>query len=429
LGFRSYIVGLALHSAAYLLMKRRVLQFLWTFILIGSATDSFAQKENLDDLVPFRKGNKWGIVHHDGKEFYKPVFDTILPSESYFEFRLFQLISIENYVGQAVKVVMKEKEMWLKPDKSLVDVNHQRNQEENGIDEVWESKTVPPVVDEGNNNQAQNKIEKPQVLITYRQKNAVARVEKFRDSFFVYINDVQIPEFSSFSMQFVSSDWDSIAYLVVYKYGKAGLANLTTGKFSIPLEYNNISRLENTSFFYASKNGLTGIVAAEQSIILPVKYKALLPFINQGNKFIAFVVQDDSGFHFLELKNKLASESSVMYDYLIGPFSNGTLFMGRKKGLYGMVNYEDSVLVPFNYAEIKSSGRAWRFLMLKSVNNLYGFVDMENNFFRVEPVYTSIHGAMETRFKIYEQPWYLFFVTKNGRSYYVDNFGKEFIAK
>src|SRR4051812_12298244 len=94
------------------------MKILFLSLLLLSGLSVFAQKESLDDLVPFRKGNKWGIVHHDGKEFYKPVFDTVIPFKSDVNFQLFSTQD----VGKVVEVIMKGKRMWLKADKSLVDI-------------------------------------------------------------------------------------------------------------------------------------------------------------------------------------------------------------------------------------------------------------------------------------------------------------------
>ncbi|MGZ5263675.1 MAG: hypothetical protein ACXWCF_07800 [Kaistella sp.] len=70
-----------------------------------------------------------------------------------------------------------------------------------------------------------------------------------------------------------------------------------------------------------------------------------------------------------------------------------------------------------------------RFIVLESQKDLYGFVDMENNFFRVEPSYTDLDRPKEMKYEMGKKTRYLFLFSRNGQSFYVDNLGKEFISK
>jgi hypothetical protein len=59
-------------------MRNKIISIFLLPVLILSSLAAQAQKESLEDLVPFKKGNKWGIVHHDGKPFYPATLDSIM---------------------------------------------------------------------------------------------------------------------------------------------------------------------------------------------------------------------------------------------------------------------------------------------------------------------------------------------------------------
>src|SRR5258705_10467201 len=95
-------------------MKRTIL----AAMLLSLAVVVYSQQIVLNDLVPFKKGTKWGLVHYvDGKEFYKPVFDTIVFRYSY-PYHAYSVFQIEDSEILA-QVVLDNKKMWLTPDKKL----------------------------------------------------------------------------------------------------------------------------------------------------------------------------------------------------------------------------------------------------------------------------------------------------------------------
>lgn len=364
-------------------------------------------------------------MHHDGKEFYKAVFDTIIPGSYQHYFSLFSYHAGE---GNSVKVILKGKPMWLLPDKTLKPEQIEKTEKEVAF--IENNKETAVEVDNFLPEKTNTIPEKKPVIIkSYKQSNLNARIEKFRDSFFLYINDKLIPEFTSKYMNDIYSHKDSTAYLLLINWNdKMGIVNLTQRKLSVPIEYDQLIA-NNTDYIYATKNGLNGIINAENRPLIPIKYKKLDFIIRMKQKNSFYLASDSRGYFFLEQQNTLVKESGKIYDYLSILRGKQLLFLAIKNKASGIINTQDSVIVPLKYKSIKSSQDISRFAILQSQKDLYGFVDMENNFFKVEPAYNELSRPQEMMFQPGKKSCFIFLATKKGKSFYVDNLGKEFVSR
>src|ERR1044071_5020233 len=113
-----------------------VQSILFIFLLAGTGIAS-AQKEITSDLVPYRKGKFWGLVHHDKTEYYPPVLDSVIVIRGWDgTCRLFRKASGSE---EAVDVIYKGQRMWLTKDKKLLP------NKINGVDDEISEGVMPPI--------------------------------------------------------------------------------------------------------------------------------------------------------------------------------------------------------------------------------------------------------------------------------------------
>lgn len=408
-----------------------------TFITLSAAVHS---QSVLDDLVPFKKGTKWGLVHYDGKEFYKPVFDTIVfrYSYSHHAFSVFQ-----NEDGEMLaQVVLDKKKMLLTPEKKLRPGNYFLKGYDDK-DEVYEdaiNAMVEPVEVEPNQEGVINAVEVETVVSEPEQfptQAGMVRIEKLNDTMHFYLNNKEIPEFKAFGYSRLRISNEPVRYLFIRSISNAkyGIASIEKQKFTVQPEYDYLEWEGRYNGIRASKNNKTGVIDAEGNIILPLKYDNIFDGFLSADKSRVFNTMDinSRSFGLATIKNNIVTESPVRYDWLESVYDPAQLlFIAAKNKKTGVVNAKDSVLVPIKYDNISGSASHnddKRFFILQSANKLYGFADPSNKFFRVEPMYTEIGEPIPINSFNKQQRVYLFPVRKNGQFFYIDNHGKEFISK
>jgi hypothetical protein len=410
-----------------------------TFISLSAAVHS--QQPVLNDLVPFKQGTKWGLVHYDGKEFYKPVFDTIVFRYSYpnHGFCVFQ-----NEDGEMLaQVVLNKKKMLLTQDKKLKPGNYfLRGYDDKN--EVYDDAINAMVEPEEEPNQAGTinavEVEPGSGLSESEQFSTgagVVRIERSKDTLHFYLNDNEVPEFSAFEYSRMSVNNSPVNYLLIRSISnsKYGVASLAKQKFTAVADYDQLEWEGRWNGIRASRNNKTGVIGPEGNIILPLKYDNVSDGFLSGDNCRVFNTMDinSRSFGLVTVKNNIVSESPVRYDWL-EPVHDSThlFFIAAKNKKTGVVTATDSVLIPIKYDNIcgaTSHTDDKRFFILQSANKLYGFADPSNKFFRVEPMYTEIGEPMPVNLPNKLQRVYLFPVRKNGRFFYIDNHGKEFISK
>jgi hypothetical protein len=404
-------------------MKLQKLFYLLVFV--GSTIQGFAQLDQdkvLNDLVPFKKGKKWGLVHYsNGKEFYKPVFDTVVfdYSNDYGAYSVFQ--KEENDL--LAKVVFEKKKMWLTVDKKLKPADYYlEGYEEN--EEVVEEGIMESIMPVENLIKTDEKI----VIENFNSTAGSVQVEKFRDTFHIYMNGEEQENFRCQGYSKIEKKYDgTVNYLKLRINGKDGLVNLTTRKFAIPAEQEGLEWHTDYEAISLYKNHLAGVADLEGNIIVPQEYDNIYAGSLLADGSRVFCVVKDKAFFFVKKANGDALVSTVHYDYLQPVFvAKQLLYLAIKKENTGLVDISDHVLIPLQYADLRPAGEI---VKLYSHNELWGFADPANNYSIFEPRYSELSDAMPINFLRNMKRVYLFGVRKNGQYFYIDNHGREFISK
>lgn len=397
-------------------MKMRS-KLLLTFILF---TLQVFSQERLDDLVPFKKGSKWGIVHHDGKAFFPATLDSVLWVVTDKGHNIFPA----DGKASDAKVVKDGKPMFLKANKKIVPGNFSitseyptdetgisiMNQEGIGIEgEV----TVALFVTPGKN----NKVEiKTYDFSTYR----------------VYVNGAEMTAMECNQYVLEYDEQNKVNGIILIKDLRYAYADMETGNISIPFSFLKLDPyFTNANWLIANQGGLKGIVTKNGNPVTAIRYSFLQEvFYGKHEKLQPIIVGDtDEGNRYFLYPEK-DSTSKIIYDYLYSWNSEDgreTFFISQKNLKTGFVNAADKVLVPLSYDNIER-GPVARFSYLVNKGKK-GYVDHHRNHFRKEPQYDEILEYVPMNFKKNGLQVALFLVKKGNQSFYVDNFGKEFIAK
>lgn len=127
---------------------------------------------------------------------------------------------------------------------------------------------------------------------------------------------------------------------------------------------------------------------------------------------------------FMKVNEKVLQAAATTYEYLFRtPVPGG--YLARSKDKTGIVTGGDKAIAPIGYDDIRPINERF-FLTVEGGRQ--GFADAANQFFVQPAGYDYVECPVEW-FKENNKTWYLFLVTKDSVSYYVDNFGKEYIAK
>lgn len=166
--------------------------------------------------------------------------------------------------------------------------------------------------------------------------------------------------------------------LIIEKDGKKGLVNTSMGEIIIPVEYADITNLdENYEAGYIVKNDSNkyGIISADKSKILDTKYDEIRKVSGNGYYVVvengALEVIDksgniilNSGFDSIESINvdnfiitksgkygmiNKSGEEVIKPEYDILKFAFSNTFIAQKDGKYGIINNSANTLVNFNY--------------------------------------------------------------------------------
>jgi hypothetical protein len=419
----------------------KIKNYLLGICLLSAPACLFAQKENLSDLVPFRKGNLWGLVHHDMKEFYAPVFDSVLVNT--IDSAFFSVFNRKLNGKWMADVVYKGKRMWLSADKKITAVTKIIEQDHDAEgdgkletkirvkdEEPWEPRSGSKV--QG----ANNRTEKPDPHIYERffldetRKDTIT-VKRIGDSSLFYRNNVLLPEYTTRWYVKLNNNNPVSRRVILSKKEKYGLVDLKDRKVIIPFEYYELAHFDNgKKCFVTQKDRRYGIISQSGKVVVPPVYSGIrFAKILPDGSFLAIASNSITQL-FLRINEKSVLDSSALYERLsdYNAKYNIAVALPRQQSNYGLVQPDGKVVIPFEYYGIESYTD--RFFMLHSIEKK-GFVDLENNFF-VKLVnmnlYGNVWGLHPTRFEKNGLKYFLFLVKKDGIEYYMDNYGNEFIA-
>jgi len=400
-------------------MKIIAVKLLFFFVLACSFKAT-AQKVNLDDLVPFKKGNKWGIVHQDSKPFYPATLDSVLIG--FGDGRGCGVYNKEGNESKLARVIVKGKAMYLTPDKKLKPATFSLDGPDNETPPE-EDYAVMPVAD----------LEENETIVesftTPFQKNKVI-IKRKGSKYHFYINDTEIPAFESIRYQtHYYSDY-KLKGVILHKEDFSGFASFETGTLTVPFQYKKlVPSINNPEWLIFTNNLYKGIITVNNVPVTTSGYQYLKEIWNQHKYNLTPVIagaSEDADRFFLF--PEIDSASKIRYDDLdmwVQSDKHEPLFIAIKGIKKGIVSMTDKIIVPIEYDELKGGVR----FTILSKNKKFGFADHINKHFIKQPLYDSI---IQIYSMIYSKNGlqYVLFLVKRGKHYfYVDNFGKEFISK
>jgi hypothetical protein len=411
------------------------------FILLQLSFCAVAQKERIDDLIPFRGKTKWGLVHHDGKLFYKPVFDSIV------NFATVKSVYDKDELGDSTAtVLMKGEKFVLNREKKLISWNEfvaalsGKKIEENErvftkvdmndmtiIDSYIEKSINKMYI--GSRGTWVKTPEGKRVNIRRRKDDGPEKVE-------IFIDDKIMEAFTNSSYSFADSDRQRgrYRYLIMRNGHYQGCADLETGQVVVPFAYSGLDFCESyQDWLIAEQNQLINM--KNEKIGRRFSRMKELHFPSVGKQPAVFTVSDSAGKYafYYPLADTLSQER---YSWLGEVFSQRkyytdfniktALFIVEKDGKQGVMDLDRTMKVPFQSISIQTYGYS-RFLRTES-GKKHGFIDL-SNLTIIAPTYDRLQSVGQMNFQVKGLPYNVFLANNAGVNFYIDNFGHEFIEK
>ena len=408
-----------------------------------------AQNERLDDLVPYKKAGKWGLVHHDGTEFYPPVFDSLkIEFDPTFFWGEHLYLFPVNYTGdRLLEVIYKKQKYFLTPGKKLIsyaaymakikktpfiapqilrdtEIFDEKNKTSKQMPE-----SPPPTIVENRlaDNETELKSVSGKLILIREEKN-----EYWQQHYKFYINGTYKPEFDCNSYNLSKKEKRREVYSgAVADNGKGkGYIDFEKEQVTVPFEY--IFLDFNDQWDNWLIDPIKGIVNKDGKKVGRTFYRIRkMEFEYQIPVKSVVVKTVESKYHFYyPEQDSLGFEE---YEYLDEFYCNFSQFNPREayfiaemNGKFGLLNNEQKVILPFNFTRLKCLGDV---PIVIEKDGKSGLIDTKNNWFTIEPTFDNIMYIFMTDYKVNGLPYFLIYVERNGQTFYIDNFGKEFISK
>lgn len=211
----------------------------------------------------------------------------------------------------------------------------------------------------------------------------------------------------------VYNDFSNSNPMLIYQNlkGKYGIVDWS-GKILIPFEYDELRKMERTSYLLGRKGDLYGIISEQGQIKIPMKYKKITSIYDQfddENKGKFLFIADGT---VIDINNKIIING---YDSVVPIHYNHNKLIVSKNKKFGIIDINKKVLLPLEYNEISNwveYGPEKRHFILK--NGKTGLIEIETFKIIVPPVYDS-----------FSQRGNLIFAGKEGKAGILDLNNKE----
>lgn len=439
--------------------KRLRLISIWVLLFFSIATTAFAQ-QSYKSVVPFLKGNKWGLVYHNGKQFYPPVFDEIFIDEKqYIVDRSIYFDDNNNKYGCFFLARRGNVYYKITEHKKLIKCVNQseyahliKQAEANEVlvieapgGAVYNSKSSAK--QEGRKDSAF--ILADSVRLKPNEDTAYARIyySKALKEYKFFIHNKWIEEFTCNQILYLDS-YSKPYHALLQRDDKTALVTLIDQKIRLPFIYQSIESIvrftRNDSLYIVSMNNNYGVVDENNQPVIPLQY-GNLHYVSYGKKDEQYLLsewKDSSCILSLNRANGIYNWYQVpgVFNKYNDKFSSGEVypyehsddyFIVVRNGRTGVIDKKGKTVIEFQYDKIKdefySEGWVKGFLTLENNNKKgwFGFAPKS----RVEPKYQSIRSICWLDTKVQGLPVMIFQVKTEKGSYFVDNFGKEFFSK
>lgn len=409
-------------------MNHKVRKFFFLLFFSSFAFCTLAQNERLDDLVPYRQGNKWGIVHHDGKPFYPAILDSIIIGRDW-NTRAATIYQQEEKGGLLAKVIYAGKPAYLTTDKKRRPANFRTKfpdvmlMDGGGSEQQGNIRPYKKVFSDSEITEDDFPLRKTWEKIEVRLKSGKVNFYKqgvllqgFEAEYYVPVTD---------------SERYSYNGAILIKNNTWAYGNFETGTVTIPFSPYPLQRCDyKTDWFIQTKDGKRMIVdRGGNRVTGPYHFISADVYTNEEKFSIMIAGDGDTGQRFLiypaQDKASASRYDSIRLLCCMSYNKKELLFKVISDGKMGVIDSADKIIVPPNYDHVIEG--YYNILILRD-GDKYGFKDMNTTGVIKEPEYDKVDkSSYNYPFNENGIPYTLVQVWKNGRMFYADNQGREFI--
>jgi hypothetical protein len=213
-------------------------------------------------------------------------------------------------------------------------------------------------------------------------------------------------------------DWQYIAkssidnyYIVTDTKNKRGLLNIITKKLSIPCIYSELEQQYQSNNFTVVEGTLRNFISADNKPLFKTWYEELHLLSNRRN-----IIAKKNGLYGIINENEeivLPFEYTFMKSY---PYNDGSHLARNKAGKYGCIASDGRVTLPFEYDKMDES---YSGNLLSSKNNKCGIVQVNQGL--PTEIVTCDYDDIKAKNNY-------FVIQKGGKQGILDNFGKTIVA-
>jgi hypothetical protein len=327
-----------------------------------------------ENLIPYRKGDKWGFATEDKKIVIRPKYDKVWPfgeDETATKVMLKGKYGMIDKRGKEVVRPIYDEIEWFSESLLLVKFNNKYGLlNANNFKEV-----VKPVYDEIK----QSPFSERFLMVKFNDKYGLLRADNFKEVVKPkYSNVEKIWAFQSSIHEGVEcTEQGNENFLKVYVGDKVGLID-TTGNEVIPVKYEDINIvLGEKTLVKFKENGKWGIMDLSGKVILQANYEWVC--YNEGK--VIFAVLDNKPYAFdasgKEIQYEFESEKeeqseSYQFQYEVrseegDEYSEdyGKFSIVSRAGKKGVVSKEGKIIIPIDYDQIRYDERNEIFFISK----------------------------------------------------------------
>jgi hypothetical protein len=420
--------------------KKYTLSFLLLSLLILlNNSFVFAQERDINKLVPYLKGNKWGLLYPDGLEFYPPVFDSIVLQNLYSMYSVFK----RDEGKEVQRALVKKKGIWffLSEQKKLLPLDRmsqnklfhpkaQINRKNNF--KVISQPNIPGEISEDRLWQLLG-TKRTNTLIIAKNGNSFEIIDSSSKISF-HKEGLYMPELDADKFYASRDSDEKYRYVIIERKGKQALVDANTLQITIPFDYSYINdyHLED-DWKIVKKNNSWGVVDSKNKEIIPIKFQlVLVNYYSRQNDSLPIIVKFFDKFFFIRYQNFEPIESETKYGFLsffkfnLNSKPSIPLYLASNGGKKGLVNHNDEVVIPMQYDSIFATSNTD--LVLLNCSKKMGFYNLSTGFIK-EPVYDEILELYRVG-NIYKgSDFYIMRVRRNNKTFFIDLNGNEFLYR
>lgn len=419
-------------------MRRLIILTIVLILFIGLHPVSvYSQQQDINKLVPCRKGNKWGLVYPDGTVFYPPVLDSVFLQNRYI---IYSAFSQEEYDERQSALVKQGGKWWLlnskgklmppdeaakaliRPFKPAPPKPETRIQEVVPGDIQLSEETLRRVLSQ----------KRTHIPMTAKNGNRFELLDS-ASKVQVFQNGLPVPGLEG-DRYLASRDGDgTYRNFILVKNGKQALVDANKLEYLTGFDYDYIN-----DFFIehdwklVRKGDNWGVIDSHNNVRIPISFQLIYGqyALNPADSLPVIVKQHDQ-FRLYWYAPGIAPAAGGVYDSLSLLMKHPErksypIYKAWRGGKTGLIDFRDSILLSFRYDSILYTD-ASHLLLLKQGRKT-GFYNVITGYLR-EPEYDAITAVYRYGNILKGTHFYILQVRKSRQWYFVDMNGREYICR